>query len=201
MPIVSYKGERSYEGRVIETRERNYYDDSDFYAVVWDDEAGDIREIEYDTTRFGGGGNAWADLTPEWEADMNARLFYKAADILMDAARHDRKTPGMGKHVVVVAGRHKGLHGVVIDQKMPELYGRREVVRLRLSPAAVSADDGSWAPDPNAKWVFAHNCRVTDPAVRDHIKEGCRKRAAKNPYGVVRGYRRSILARAGMVMM
>jgi hypothetical protein len=201
MAIVWSNGKREFEGRVIETRERNFYHDSDFYAVVWDDEAADIREIEYATTRFGGGGGATADLTPEWEADMKARLASKAAGILMDAARADRATPGMGKHVVVVAGRRKGLHGVVINQKGPELYGRREVVRLLISPAGALADDGSWAPDPAAVWVFQHNARVTDPAVRDNIKAACDKRACADPYSVVRNYQRAILARAGMVMM
>lgn len=200
MAIVSYKGERSFEGRVIETRERNYYDDSDFYAVVWDDEAADIREIEYATTRFGGGGGATADLTPEWEADMKIRLAPKAAGILMDAARRERRAPDMGKHVVVVSGRHAGKHGIVIDKKFPENYGRREVTRILISPVGGFDGDG-WAVDPGAIWVFAHNCRVTDPAVRDNIKAACDKRAREDPYSVVRNARRAILARAGMVMM
>ena len=41
----------SYRGCVLETRERNYYDDSDFYAVVWDEEKGCVREVDYATTR------------------------------------------------------------------------------------------------------------------------------------------------------
>jgi hypothetical protein len=42
----------TYESRVLETRERNGYDDSDFYAVVFDDQTGDTTTVEYATTRF-----------------------------------------------------------------------------------------------------------------------------------------------------
>lgn len=43
--------EVTFVGRVLAKRERNWHDDSDFYAVVWDDEAGRTREVEYATTR------------------------------------------------------------------------------------------------------------------------------------------------------
>ena len=46
----------TYVGCVLSTREKNYHDDSDFYALVWDEAAQRIRSIEYDTTRFAGGG-------------------------------------------------------------------------------------------------------------------------------------------------
>jgi ribosomal protein L19 len=55
----------TYEGAVLATRERNYYDDSDFYAVVWDEEKQVVKNVEYATTRFGGGGDARVDATPE----------------------------------------------------------------------------------------------------------------------------------------
>jgi hypothetical protein len=43
--------ERTYEGAVLRLRERNGYDDSDFYALVWDEEQQATREIQYATTR------------------------------------------------------------------------------------------------------------------------------------------------------
>lgn len=43
--------EVTFEGRVLGLREMNGYDDSDFYARVWDDEAGKPKEVEYATTR------------------------------------------------------------------------------------------------------------------------------------------------------
>ena len=42
--------ETTHVGVVLSTGEHNYHDDSDFFAVVWDNE-GCVREIEYATTR------------------------------------------------------------------------------------------------------------------------------------------------------
>lgn len=52
-------------GKVLRTWERNGYHDSDFYATIWDEERDGPREVEYDTTRFAGGGNATVDATDE----------------------------------------------------------------------------------------------------------------------------------------
>lgn len=57
--------EPMYVGCVLDTFERNGSWDSDFYAVVWDAEKQEVRNIEYDTTRFAGGGWAKIDATKE----------------------------------------------------------------------------------------------------------------------------------------
>lgn len=62
-----------YQGQVIREYERNGYDDSDFYAVVWDEEKQEPRHIQWGTTR------AWTyacgcvvDATPEVIEKYNA---------------------------------------------------------------------------------------------------------------------------------
>lgn len=57
------KTEPEYVGCVLNVWERNGYNDSDFYATCWDRESGKIVEVEYDTTRAGGGGYADIDAT------------------------------------------------------------------------------------------------------------------------------------------
>lgn len=44
--------DRNFNGYVLGITERNGYHDSDFYAIVWDDEQGCVRTIEDGTTRF-----------------------------------------------------------------------------------------------------------------------------------------------------
>lgn len=61
------------QGCVISLRERNGYDDSDFFATYWDEESQSFQEIEYATTRgWSYPNNATVDATPEvlarWEA-------------------------------------------------------------------------------------------------------------------------------------
>jgi hypothetical protein len=57
-----------YEGLVLETRERNGYHDSDFYAVVWDVESKSPKSINYHTTRGASTGWACVDATDEIRA-------------------------------------------------------------------------------------------------------------------------------------
>ena len=88
---------KRYEGRVIRTWERNGYHDSDFYATIWVDEIDAPREFMFNTTRFGGGGDAVEDATPEvmakWEAWKEARA--AEARARLDAMREEERV-GMG---------------------------------------------------------------------------------------------------------
>jgi len=83
------KVETLFEGAVLGHRERNWHDDSDFYAIVWDAEKewkdrrgrvrrGAIRSFGYATTRFATYGNTCTtDATEEVQeaaARYNARL-------------------------------------------------------------------------------------------------------------------------------
>lgn len=59
-----YKEE--FKGCVIELREWNDRDDSDFYAVCWKEDEGCLVRIYYDTTRWASNGNyAFVDASPE----------------------------------------------------------------------------------------------------------------------------------------
>lgn len=62
---ISINGVQKYQGAVISLYERNQYHDSDFFAIVWDQNSQSVRSVEYGTTRFGSGGYADIDATPE----------------------------------------------------------------------------------------------------------------------------------------
>lgn len=79
MAIRRADGTIEYEGAVLSLREMNGYNDSDFYATVYDAEANEVREVEYGTTRFGGSGSAAVDATAEViEAAVAAELARRA---------------------------------------------------------------------------------------------------------------------------
>lgn len=106
--VYGYKGTYTvtYEGRVLYTGERNYRDDSDFYALVWDDESESVKEVGYATTRGWTYGNyATIDATPEVldkAKNYYAKLLFER---LKAAAAADARTPKVGKTVKVVKGR------------------------------------------------------------------------------------------------
>lgn len=96
----------SYKGCVLATRERNGYDDSDFYAVVWDEEAQICRSVEYATTRFYTYGNyAEIDATPEAIAKAQVWLRKWAVMRLESEAANKARKPSIGKTVKVIKGR------------------------------------------------------------------------------------------------
>lgn len=105
--------ELQYFGCVIGIYERNMHDDSDFYAVVWDQEEERVKTIQYMTTRgWTYHNNATVDAT------MDA---LKAADdwtirMLVKSATDNWSTPGIGKRVksLTTRGKYVGVEGVIL---------------------------------------------------------------------------------------
>lgn len=105
-----------YHGCVLDTHEYNGYHDSYWYAVVWDETAGRIKEVEYATTAAGGGGWAEIDATPE-VARKVYRYLYKCGKARFDDQYNEEQAKEVRKDdtVIVVRGRkvQKGTMGKV----------------------------------------------------------------------------------------
>ena len=109
----------SHHGLVLGRFERNGYDDSDFYAIVWDPATSAPKSIEYATTR------AWTypcsatvDATPEVQAAYAAHC--ERVRIEEEARRAARQAadPTVGKDVIITAGRGpRGWSGPWIGQE------------------------------------------------------------------------------------
>lgn len=136
--------------RVLCDRELNGPQDSDFYAVIWDDEAAQLRTITYATTRGGGGGHCKVDA-PEWvKVKAQAWLERWARDEIEVGYWREAKKVAAEKRVAVVKGRKVpiGTTGVVDWIGMGQY--RTERVRLR-------TDEGQ------EFWTAADNCEVVEP--------------------------------------
>lgn len=104
--------ETTYIGVVLELGEYNGRDDSDFYAVVWDDEQGCTKRVEYATTRGWTYPNgASVDATPEVREKYNKWCEAKRIEYLIAQRKKEEMTPTRGKRIRVVKGR-KVEHGV-----------------------------------------------------------------------------------------
>lgn len=106
--------EKVHAGKVVDTREYNGYDDSDFYAVVWTD-VGPVN-VFYATTRAACYGSATVDATPEVMAAYKAHLAEDAKKDAAVRAAREAATPAKGKTLKVVKGRKvpKGTVGTCI---------------------------------------------------------------------------------------
>ena len=163
-PEVAYGArgtyEVSYEGAVLATRERNFYDDSDFYAVVWDEATGRIAEVEYATTRgWTYANSATVDATPEVIEKAYAYARGLALADLKDRAASKARKVAKGKFVRVVKGRKvpKGTEGEVFwvgPGKAYSYYAAKYGVPDRV---------GFKTADGTTYWTAASNLEVLDP--------------------------------------
>ena len=151
----------SYVGRVLETYEENGYHDSDFYAVVWDDETESIIHKQYATTRFYSNGyGAKIDATPEIiekaTAERKAR-FLKSA---IEADEETAKTVAKGKMVEINRGRkNRGIIGEVFWVGNPEKfsYYSKEHRSVGIKLDDERDDNGKFK---NIVFAYDYNCDV-----------------------------------------
>jgi hypothetical protein len=113
------------EGLVVSTSERNGYDDSDFFAEVWNEEKGDTESILYASTRgWTYPNNAVIDATPEVLQKLAAVKEKRRAAREAAIAEVKAMTPDIGKQVEIVGGSNKGATGRVFWFGKAKKFGR-----------------------------------------------------------------------------
>ena len=138
----------THKGLVLELREINGYDDSDFYARVWNDEKGEVERVIYASTRGWTYPNGAAvDATDEVKAKYAALCAKELAAARAAAAAREAATPAKGKRaktVRAVKGKSKieaGVTGTIFwvgeDRFSRSYYGARPKMRV-----GFEADDG-----------------------------------------------------------
>lgn len=132
-----------YEGAVLATWEENHYDDSDFYAAVWDEGAQRVTSVCYASTRgWTYCNSANVDATDEVKAKADAWLVKWGESMLWDKAADDAVRPVLGQRVRIEKGqKHKGVEGVIAwrgeDPYRSSRYGTYKAYRI-----GVRSDDG-----------------------------------------------------------
>jgi hypothetical protein len=119
---------QSYVGCVLMTYERNGYDDSDFYAVVYDEATDSLKHVEYATTRgYTYDCGATVDATDEVKAKAREVLRRLTLTDLLDNAAMEAKTPEKGKRVRVTKGRKVplGTEGTVVWKGVDQYANNR----------------------------------------------------------------------------
>jgi hypothetical protein len=138
----------THQGLVLELREMNGYDDSDFYARVWNDETGTVDRVTYASTRGWTYPNGAAvDATDEVKAKYDAFVAKELAEARAAAAAREAAMPAKGKKAKTVRnvrGKNAveaGVTGTIFwvgeDKFSKSYYGAP--VKLRVG---FEADDG-----------------------------------------------------------
>ena len=151
----------TFENRVLYDGERNGYDDSDFYAVVWDEHSGQMITTVYATTR------GWTypnhceiDFTPEsdpegWDnmlAVLRPRFLELAKNNLLERASY----PEIGDKVLIIHGPYDGTHGELIWRGKGR--GGRGAERVGISPSGNKVN----AKYPDVIWTWETNIAKYD---------------------------------------
>ena len=132
----------SHVGACISDREMNGRDDSDWYMLVWDEAAGEPKEILFATTR------GWSypcygsspDATPEVLAKYEAWKAERAAEIEAGRARVEAVTPTKGKRVRVTRGNPRSKAGFATGAEGTVFWSKIE------SRGFFDAKDHYWTP-------------------------------------------------------
>jgi hypothetical protein len=103
--------ETTYVGCVLSTYENNGYDDSDFYANVWDEAGQCVKSIQYATTRGWTYPNyATVDATPEVKEKALAYKKRKFAEWEAQKAEREAECATKGREVTVKVSKGKNKH-------------------------------------------------------------------------------------------
>ena len=151
----------TFVGKVLETYEENGYHDSDFYAVVWDDETDSLIHKQFSTTRFYSNGyGAKIDATEEVIAKATAERKKRFLNSAIEADEEKAKTIAKGKKVEVVSGRkNRGAIGEVFWVGNPDKFSyyskEHRSVGIKLNDE--KGYDGKFK---NVVFAYDYNCGV-----------------------------------------
>jgi hypothetical protein len=148
---------QSWVGCVVQLGENNWHDDSDFYALVWDEESQTVKRIDYATTRcwtYHNGAKVDADETTMAKAKAYQAEQHRLAKI--EIAKIESTTPMVGKEVrsLTTRGKNVGIVGLV-RRVQPDQYRRSQ-----------------WAPDvaaievagePKLRYLPVNRIEVINP--------------------------------------
>jgi hypothetical protein len=96
----------THVGLVLSTGEHNGYDDSDFYAIVWNPVEKKTEKIQYATTRgWTYPNSATVDATPEVCAEYEAWVAHQQVEAQIRRQSREVRVPRVGTTVKVVKGR------------------------------------------------------------------------------------------------
>src|SRR5215471_21334178 len=148
---------QTYAGAVLMKYERNGYDDSDFFAVVYDEATNSLKHVEYASTRgYTYDCGAKVDATDEVRAKARELVRAAALSRFADAAAREAREPEKGKRVRVTKGRKVavGTEGTVVWKGVDAYKSKYGSTHYRVG---VKDDAGT------VHWTSADNVTVLDP--------------------------------------
>lgn len=148
--------ETTYEGCVLRLGEHNWYDDSDFYALVWDEATRTVKKITYATTRGWTYHNgAKVDASDEVRAKAEAYETRRLIALFAEEAQADKLKAlkelknGVEVKSLTTRGKNKGVVGYV-----------QKVIKSNYGPGYVAGIQVEGESKP--RWIDTERLERTD---------------------------------------
>ena len=169
--------DQTYKGAVLMTFERNGYDDSDFFAVVYDEASDSIKHVEYASTRgWTYMDSATVDATEETKAKARQVVYRWTLAEIAAAAANAAEEATKGKTVRVVKGRKVpvGTEGTVVWRDTDNYKSSQWKTHYRV---------GVKDADGKVHFTSEDNVKVVDPQEFMPAWSDLEKRAARHAAG------------------
>lgn len=137
MAIIWEDGKTEWEGYVLNTRELNFIEESDFYALVYDETEDKIKKIQYDSTRYAGNARATIDAPQYVHEKAKSAWISSQIEGYRERTLEYLKKPKIGARIKVVRGRtnKRGRTGIVTWIKTyPNKYRKGTVTLVFFEP-------------------------------------------------------------------
>jgi hypothetical protein len=170
--------QRSYEGAVLTIFERNGYDDSDFYAVVWDADASAIKTICYGSTSSWTYHNgARVDVTPEVLEQAQSALaeFYYGRFLIMADEQSRKPVKGSRVRSLTTRGKNVGVEGTVQWYGVDQYRSKYGVRAYRVGVKVDGESTLRYLPDDRVE-VIQPVAQSDDAALRAAAESGAQER-------------------------
>ena len=142
--MIKENNELLYENCTITKFERNYYDDSDFFALVYDIESDSVKEVMTGTTRCAYDSHVVCDITEENSIraiESLERVYAENFDRIFDATlKAQKKIIDFGDTVIIARGRKvpKGTIARVVGFYANDYDRENPSVKLEIANGSVA---------------------------------------------------------------
>ncbi len=179
-----YRGETqvklsSYIGATLTDREENWHDDSDFYAIVWDEAEQTTRRVEWGTTRFAMTGcSCRCDATPEVQALAQQATADKLFGLIKQGQERKARRVEKGRYVVTKGAKRRAKNiipnGVRGDVVKVDTFKTGYSEWTRQTRALVWVDEGVQF------WIDVDRLEVVEPLWYMHDDTEIRRQAVQS---------------------
>ena len=150
----------AHVGTTLSTYEVNGYHDSDWYAVVYNEQTGKLDHVEFATTRFPCNAECKVDATPEIAQKALKVMTEQILKGLIARKEKELSAVNVGSQVLISKGRTaKGKTGEIFWIGGEQRYGYNTVRKVGVKFSDAKDADGKYS---DCAFTYLHNVELSE---------------------------------------